>query len=288
MNWLKKLLCKWFKIGCPTPPSNDPITPCRSGLLFGYFGVQDGQMAEVGDHTNIAMIGSWGDWTTPEGRAALTDTMVRYAHEALAAGVNRIMFTVDWCLFTQTNPRKLLPEQTAVSRLVAFFDRLRTEGLDTHAFAWYLVDEPNIPEVNLSEQQMTSAIATFRGVANSAQFPSLNNLPIGVIYGGTHSGRPGIHSIDWAGIDNYGAPIFTNGEYDALVAQLVPGQYTILVPGGNDPWREDPVPFYNYAQTDPWALMIMPFKWFGNDGIGQNGMAPQYRTVGQLVKTATP
>lgn len=288
MNWLKKLLCSLFRIGCPKPPPPAPPGPSRPGLLYGYFGTQDGQIAETADHINLVHIGAWGDWSTPEGREAMMADMCRWAHEALAGNVHRLMFTLDWCLFTQTNPRKLLPEATAVQRLTTFFTRLMNEGLTANTYSWYLVDEPNISEVNLSPAQLQTAIDTVKGVANSQVFPGLANLPFAAIYGASNGAYPGVQLFDWAGFDNYGAPIFTDGQYQHFKSQLRPGQKTILVPGGGDPWRENPEPFYNESQADTDVILIMPFKWFGTDGIGANGMAPAYRAVGQRIKVATP
>lgn len=288
MNWLKKLLCSLFRIGCPNPPPPAPPGPSRPGLLYGYFGTQDGQIAATADHIDLVHIGSWGDWTTPEGREAMMVEMCRWGHEALAAGVHRLMFTLDWCLFTQTNPRKLLPEATAVQRLTAFFNRLATEGLDANTFAWYLIDEPNIPEISLSPAQLQTAIAEVKATANNQAFAQLSNLPIVAIFGASNGAYPGVQLFDWAGFDNYGAPIFTDGQFDSFAAQLAPAQKIIIVPGGGDPWRENPLPFYDKAQADQRIILIMPFKWFGTDGIGNNGMAPQYQAVGQRIKVTTP
>lgn len=283
MSWFQKLMCKWFKIGCPAPPPAPP-GPSRAGLLYGYFGTQDGQIAATAPHVDIVHIGAWGDWTSPAGRDVMMADMVRWGHEAVSGGVNRLMFTLDWCLFTQTTPKKLLPEATAVQRLTAFFDRLTFEGLDTHAFAWYLVDEPNITENNLSETQLTTAIATVRSITSYTQ---LNNIPIAAVYGHTGS-YPGVQLFDWTGFDDYGAPIFTNGAYNSFVSLLTAAQKTIILPGGGDPWREDPASYYNKAQADTRVVMIMPFKWFGTDGIGANGMAPTYTATGMRVKATTP
>lgn len=281
MNWFKKLLCKLFRIGCPTPPQ-PPATlpPCRPGMLFGYYGVQDGDIAQYHDNVNCVLIGSWGDWTTPQGRADLTNIMVGYAQEAVAAGITRLIFTLDFCLFTPTNPRQLLPEAVSVQYLTAFFQRLTTEGLMPHVAGWYTIDEPNIPEINLSAASIESANALIRAADPTGRL-------LFCIYGGTGN-YPGVQSFDVVGIDNYGAWIFGNGQYNQLLAQLTPAQRTIYVPGGADPWREDPDAFYMQAQGDPRCLLIMPFKWFGTDGIGVNGMAPKYNAVGALVRAANP
>lgn len=289
MNWFQKLLCKLFRIGCPPSPPPGPPPPCRQGLLFGYFGTQLGQPAQTMDHVNLAHIGSWGDWSTPQGRADLMDAMVMQAHQAVSSGITRIMFTIDWCLLTPTNPRELLPESTAVSFLTTFVRRIIGEGLAPYTYAWYVVDEPNIPEVALSAAEVTTICTLVRTVTNGSPVES---LPLCTTYGTGNNDRPGIDMFDWVGIDNYGANVTTNGQYAALVAHLRPDQHTVLIPGGSDPWREDPRTYYDWAQGDQRVVWIMPFMWFsptgGNDAIDHNGMAPQYQAIGRLVKAATP
>lgn len=289
MNWFQKLLCKLFRIGCPPSPPPGPPPPSRPGLLFGYFGTEAGQPTATKDHVNLVHIGSWGDWTTPQGREDLMVNMLALAHEAVNNGVTRIMFTIDWCLLTPTNPRQLLPEATAVSYLHTFISRIIAEGLQSYAYAWYVVDEPNIPEVNLSTQQVQSICDLVRTITAGSPVEA---LPLVTTYGVGNNNRPGIQSFDWVGIDDYGSNVITNGKYAALVNLLRPDQHTVLIPGGSDPWREDPRTYYDYAQTTQRVVLIMPFMWFsptgGNDAINHNGMAPQYQTIGRLVKTATP
>jgi hypothetical protein len=105
------------------------------------------------------------------------------------------------------------------------------------------------------------------------------------------NGTPGIGSFDWCGFDNYGTPIFTNGDYDRFVAKLTPNQRVTLVPGGADPWRDNPAPFNAKAQSDSRVVLILPFLWMDNPdptNIEHNGMAPQYRAVGAPIKAAYP
>lgn len=284
MNWLKKLLCKWFHIGCTPPVPPGPLPPCRPGLLFCYYGTQAGEAAETGDHVNMVHVGAWGDWTTGQGRLDMTNEIITFAHAAVAAGVHRIMFTLDWCLLAQTNPRQLLPESTAVVYLQAFYQRIIDEGLAPYVYAWYIVDEPNIPEINLSGAQLETINALVRASTNGTVFA---NLPLAAIYGPATTYQ-GVQSFDWVGIDNYDEYPFDNGQYQHLVSQLKPTQKTFLVPGGGSPWKQDPRPYYYYAQGDQRVIMLMPFKWFDPDGIVNNGMAPAYREVGRAIKTATP
>lgn len=281
MNWFKKLLCKIFGIGCPPAPSPDPTPgPSRPGLLFGYYGMQPGDAAQIADHVNVAHFGAWGDWTVP-GRSWLIDSIVALGHEAVTAGIHRLIFTLDFCVFTQTEPRQLLPQSTAIQYLTDFRDRLQSEGLLQHVIGWYPIDEPNGHGIELSAQQITDANQTIR-------YALQDSLPLYCVYTANNGAYPAIGTYNVAGFDNYGAPIFTDGEYDNLRNQLSSSQTSIILPGGGDPWRESPWPFYNHAQTDMKVSLLMPFKWFGTDGIGVNGMAPVYRQVGQLIKAANP
>lgn len=276
MSWFTNMRRKIG--GCPP----DPVPGgSRPGITYCYFGTQVRDPAATADHVNMAMIGSWGDWNVP---AFMYQMNADFFEEIITAGINKVMITLDWCLFTQTSPRHPLDNNTCVSNLISFFDFLRDENYLSLVQAYYLIDEPDIHENGLNNEQVINAAQRVRDVLNAYQ-PAMAKGPICVIYG-PNNNYPGITAIDWAGFDNYGAPIFSNGQYDGLKSQLRPDQKTIIVPGGNDPWREDPQPFYDKAQDDTQVGMIMPFKWFGSDGIGVNGMAPQYRAVGTKIKVA--
>jgi hypothetical protein len=259
-------------------------TPCRTPLRYAFYGTQDDQVARTKDFVNLVHVGAWGDWVTQQGRADLLNTIVGFGQQAKAAGLP-LMFTCDWCLFTQTNPRHNLPRDNAVGFMIEFCDRLRDEGLIDSVVAWYPIDEPNIHEIGLSPQQIFDANAVVRDVT---QHYTDGIKPLAVIYGASSGHYPGIEGYDWCGMDNYGSPIFDNGQYLHLVNQLNDKQKTIIVPGGANPWREDPLPFYEHAQTDTRVIMVMPFLWFSGDGIGSNGMAPQYQHVGNMIVETNP
>lgn len=271
MNWLRNFLCKHFGIWCShSEPMPETLPPCKAGLEFGYYG------GGGFDHSTVAHIGSWGDWSE-EGRAALIDTIVAQGHDAIAHGVTKLIFTLDFCLFTQTNPRQVLVPSVSIQYLSEFFKRLQDEGLWQYVYAWYPVDEPNIPEIDLDPDELYVVTSRIRALDP--------DRPLLCIFGWVNGRFPGIESFDWVGFDNYGAPIFDNGMYDALLDSLHPKQKTILVPGGASPWREAPYRFYKEAQR-PEVALIMPFIWVTPDGIEVNGMAPEYRKVGLAVRGA--
>lgn len=281
---LKKFLeitCKWFGVGCVTPtPTPTPVPgTSRPGLLFGYYG--GGNANEFADHCNMVHVGSWGDWVTPQGRINLTQSMINQMRAARDNGIHRIMITLDWCLFTPA-PLHLLPRDTAIPYLITFFDTLRAAGVITMVHAIYTVDEPDV--MGLNGMEVGEANQAIRDVI--FHYPELKGKPLVVTYG--VEGTPGIGSYDWCGYDDYGTGV---SGYNNFAAKLLPEQKVVLVPGGADPWREDPVNFNNKAQAETRVALIMPFIWRDDAGVKSihtNGMAPAYAAVGKPIKVANP
>lgn len=300
LDTLKKLLCKWFGIGCPSSPTGPTPTPTgptaptgptptptpSRSLLYGYYA--GGVVPEFADHCNLLFVGSWGDWQSIQGRINITTQFITQMQAARANGINRVMIVLDWCLFmSPTPPLQLLPMQTRQTLLIKFFDDLRAAGVIDLVHAIYTVDEPDVN--GISNEDMNTANAAVREI--TVHYPELAGKPLVVVYG--VNGTPGLYSFDWAGFDNYGTPIFTNGEYDQFVAKLNANQKVIIVPGGSNPWQDNPAPFMAKAQADPRVALIMPFMWFdanpgGTGGIRDNGMAPAYRAVGTAIKVGNP
>lgn len=285
MSWLRNTMRKLA--GCPDPtpdPGPAPDAPCRVPLKFCYFGTQNGDIVATQNHVNMVHIGAWGDWTTPQGRDVMVTQAIDWLREARTADLPA-MITVDFCLWAQTNPRIMLPLETSRTYLDQYFSAIRSEGLLEQVVAFYVVDEPNIPEVNIGAQDLGNAVSWLETIA-SFYWPQ--PLPTCAIYGWVNNGNDwrGVQHFDWVGCDNYGMDVSQIGA--RVLQQLAPPQKLVVVPGGGNPWREDPQPFYDYAQAQPRVIMIMPFKWFGSDGIGQNGMAPQYQAIGSKVKETNP
>lgn len=305
MATIKQLLCKYFNIGCPAPTgptaptaptgptaATGPTTPTAPTgpissrqLNFGYYGgsATAAGIADFANHCNFLHIGSWGDWVSGQGRTNIIINFVDQMQSASLLGINRVMITADFCLF---DPQfKSLPEATARAYLRGFFDNLAGAHVMHMVTAIYTVDEPDVN--GMSDSAVTQANALLRSVM--AEYPSLIGKPLAVTYG--VNGTPGLRSYDWAGFDNYNTPIFTNGEYNNFVSKLSATQRVLLVPGGGDPWRDDPAPFAAKAQSDPRVILILPFIWradSGHPGISTNGMAPQYKAVGLPIKVANP
>ena len=276
MNWLQKQARALF--GCPPCPK----CPGERVLEYCYYGLSLTDPPQITGHVTMAHIGSWYDWNNFPG---MLDYCVEYGNAAKAAGITRLMFTLDFCLFTPGNPKHSLHRDTQVQKLIKFADRIRDENLLDNIAAFYVIDEPNIPENNLSAQDVTLATYAIRDVFSHYV---LTMPKLAIIYGWNNGAFPGIAQLDMAGFDNYGAPIFSNGMYNHLKNQLTSKQKSIIVPGGSNPWRENPDPFYAFAQANQEVGMIMPFMWFDNppsvrNGIVSNGMAPAYTAVGNSV-----
>lgn len=238
----------------PIPNSGIRNPQPASALTYAYYGSVPGMIEQVVDHVTAVMVPPW------------TADQAPYFRAAHAAGLKIIWYPMpapDWY-------------QQAV-----YLDSL---GLLTNIAAIYPCDEPDI--------NVCPDPAEMRRL--QALFPALSAAKLAVIY--SASGRfPSIEVYDWVGVDDYGAGVSILATKVAdLRTRLRPDQKLILVPGGADPWRTPPLPFFNAALADDRVAMVMPFVWFdrtgpdGGAGINRNGLADQYRAIGLQIKQLPP
>lgn len=151
----------------------------------------------------------------------------------------------------------------------------RGQGLLDAIAYLYPADEPDLthgPLAILEASARARRIAAEVGIA-----PRL-----AVIYAGAND-FPGVESFDVIGLDDYQKGANVLGDYQRLRSVLAPHQRLMLVPGGADPWRQDPAPFFAYARANGDVEMVTPFLWspdFADRGVGlgieHNGMALSY------------
>lgn len=221
------------------PSVSGPIVPppsLRSDILVGYYGDCPTCAMETADHTNL-YFAFFGD---------------RFAglRQARAAGFTRFCLGL-WEAY--------LPD--AESQVRSTLTNLNNAGLLGGIECLYPTDEPRE-----SDAAVTAKNAMIRRVAG--EFPALAGIKLAVIYA---SARPGIASYDWVGFDDYNAGCAVlGGAYDELKAALRPDQRILLVPGGADPWRQDPACFAARAHADPQVVAVVPFIWFdqADRGVG--------------------
>jgi hypothetical protein len=252
--------------GGPDNVQPEPET-LRTDLLYGYYLSFDNQTAETRDHVNLVHEGNWF------GSAPTIASMAAHG-KATMLDLNQTVY--------QGNDVRADAEQ----RLVALFDALRASGVLAQVVALYPIDEPQA-----SAGTVEAANALIRRAASG--YPELSGVKLAVIY--DLRGTPGIATYDWIGLDHYpsGADILTSSHWKSIVASLRPGQRTLLVPGGGDPFQQDPEPFRRYAHNNAHVVGILPFMWARQHpsevaGIGTNGMAPQYRALGLQLTGGAP
>jgi len=255
--------------GTPTPPV---IGPSRRGLYFGYFGgAQD--VDDISGHSNMLFEPCWGgiDVGIANMKKAKLPTILV---------VSDALFGLD---------RLYLGSDIAKQYLREGFAKLRAEGVLSWVMGIYPIDEPDISP-QLSEESLRTCITDVKAVM--AEFVEIASAKLVVTYGGGENYKA-LDMFDWIGFDDYGpgAGIFApGGKYDRLKSRLRPDQRLTLFPGGADPWRCDPLPFYTKAQEDFQVLCIIPFIWHdqwantSNLGIKSNGLAPYYIAVGDAIK----
>ena len=148
--------------------------------------------------------------------------------------------------------------------------KVKAQGGLHHIIAMYPQDEP--AENGLNEAQ---TVAKFESARTAARAVGLNPPPpIMVCYG--RKGTPGIANADIIGLDDYG-----QGPIKLPLSR--PDQRLFYIPGGCNPWREDPVAFAEAALADPAAWGVVSFiwidQWGGTQhlGVRSNGMADRHR-----------
>jgi hypothetical protein len=239
--------------------------------LYGYFGVgSPEQIVRTSAHVSFVHVMDWGDWDSTEGREAIKQQQIAYMQEARARGVKSFVVTVGFLAFdSQRHYRGSAQTITAVK---AYLDQLAALDLSRDVIAIYVLDEPDI-DPPVDDRTMAQA---FNDVRAAWPGPKL-----AVIYG--DHGTPGIAAADWIGHDDYGRGAGVLDRMPAIRAD----QRWIVVPGGADPWRQDPSPFVSRADSDPRIAVVMPFVFFDRKdergvtfkGIGSNGMLPQYEAA---------
>lgn len=239
----------------PLPPTSPPRE-----ILYGYYASCDSCNAEMARHVNLIHVPNWSD----------LNTTIRYLSEARTYGVKNILLGVPQLYHA--------PDPEAVLR--AFFTTLRGANALTNISALYPQDEPDLKKI--PAETVIAKNALLRRVM--AEFPELAATRLAVIYTNFRQ-WPGIESYDWVGFDDYpaGEKVFAaGGLYEALKARLRPDQRILLVPGGADPWQQDPAEFFAKAIEDPQVVAVLPFIWYDfadkdvGKGIRSNGMARVY------------
>lgn len=137
--------------------------------------------------------------------------------------------------------------------------------------AVYPVDEPNI---NGCDQAILSRISSL-------------GYPLFTIYAPTKYGNGCTSYFDIIGLDDYEvSPQQVFGELETL-GRLNPSAKLAVVPGGANPWKQDPKPFFEYAKSNPRVILILPFLWStfpqAPVGIRDNGMAQTYQNLGKEI-----
>jgi hypothetical protein len=218
------------------------------------------------------MAPDWGDWNIANYDAFRTAQIVMQLQEAKARGVKEAWVMVGFLVFSQTpgcTEMCVAPRADGMARLAAFKMQLDAVGLADMVTALYPLDEPE--SHGLSDAQLVQVLQQMK-----ATWPGPK---LAVFYSSNPHGYPGLSQYDLAGRDDYDAG---PGALDN-VPPVKGAQKLLVIPGGADPWRANPQPFYDYAMAHPNVYAIVPFVWFDrgvDKGIRSNGTAAQYIALG--------
>lgn len=256
------------------PITPAPPTPLRTDLLYGYFAGCVDDIIEQADHVNLywatGMCSSSGTW------------FLDMAHElttAKAAGIRNVVITM-W-------PNMVWGPGARDEAKFQFQHLAATGALDGWStIVVYPQDEPERSRQPsgepINDDLMTAANVAIR--AAMATVPQLAGAKLGVIYNCATLQPPGLKTFDWVGCDAYEAGC--GAASGTVIFALSPAQRVMVVPGGADPWRQDPACFLSYAETHPNVVAVIPFIWQtadGHTGIRENPTRPLYCAAGRTI-----
>lgn len=244
-------------------------TTLRTNISYGYYISDNNTPQEVSDHVNFIM---------EHNASTLDDLVAKLKSYSLP-----VVLTITQECFGDMNSTTL--SNTLEDNLKKTFDRLKSEGLLSRVTTLYPIDEPD--GRNISNEVMLECLKRVKAVAS--QYAELANVKYAVIYS-THMTYPGITEYDIVGMDKYGvgSNVLISKEFKRMLELMNDNQRYILVPGGADPWRQDPEAFRRHAHSDPKCLAIVPFLWIdyyennqNNLGIKNNPMKDKYIALGK-------
>ena len=244
-------------------------TVLRKDLHFGYYLSSEDSIAAVATHSSFIFEPNWG-------------TISGLIRRVQSHGLPVVLCVTREC-FGDFDSSELSPHIGA--NLRALFDALRKDSVLDRIAVIYPIDEPDGRHV--SHETMSICAQTIKSIA--AEYAELANVKLGVIYS-THMTYPGIDEFDIIGLDKYGmgSNVLISKEFKELNKRRQPHQKIILVPGGAEPWKQNPEAFERYAHLHPEVIGIIAFLWIDYTengetfkGIGSNGMAQTYVELGK-------
>lgn len=263
-NWKKWWHRKDITVPAPTTKRGD--------LYFGFYGSGLGQIAETRGSVNLYMESQW------HGLEVAVEN-IRSAGVAVMLDVSQQVF------YREQANNKFRVRTDATEQLSKLFDRLRDEGLLHTIKVVYPVDEPN--NTVGDEAELRAAVRIIRLVCD--QYAELRGYKLATTYAADKK-FIAMELFDWVGFDDYDmkSSVLTCKQYKDLVADLMPDQRTMLIPGAA--YGQDPTPFVNYAQTNAEVAAVLSFLWcderqfdVGAPGARSNGLAQAYLSAGKSV-----
>jgi hypothetical protein len=249
----------------PTPPNPAPL-PQQYEASFGYFMGNAADLPLYQDHVGYVFTNDWGNWDTAQDW--LENQTLLELQNAQQFGIKKAIVSVGFLVFDSKYNYK------GTQYLIEFKGRLENLGISDMVETFYVLDEPDLAmRKGLTVAALKAACAGLRQV-----FPEVKLM---TIY--SNSGQyPAITAFDIVGKDDYGKGTGVLSEMPPITSN----QWYAIVPGGADPWKQDPTQFYQWSLSHPvkYIIAFLFSDYSGGKGIGNNGMLPVYKALGQKIK----
>lgn len=233
---------KYTDIVVPTP------TTYKKDLYFAYYACTGEQARETLDCVNMF-------WESQFDGLAKTLENIKLMARPTLVDLNPQCFIRD----ATRSGKNFYFDEDCEQKVTALFNAMREADVLKYIKWFCVIDEPNtnVPD----EAMIVRALDTVKRVM--LNYPELVDIKFVCIYAPGKEPQIGSRLFDIVGFDDYDkkSTIFSDGTYDAMRAKLLPGQKTLIVPGGA--FGQDITPFVNIAHNYSEVVMIIAFTWLG-------------------------
>lgn len=244
--------------------------PHQNIAKVGFFMGNPEDLDKYAGDVDYVFTNDWGNWDTYQFQ--LTQNALLELQHAKQLGVKEGIVSMGFLVFDS----KYQVKKDAILYLQNFKTQLEALGLDSMVKTFYVIDEPDlqIKKHNLTEVNLIAGIHAIKYV-----FPDIKLM---VIY--SNSGNfPAKDLFDFVGLDDYGAGDGALKELPVINAN----QAYVIVPGGANPWKQDPTPFVEFSKQHDVAYIVafLYSDYSNNKGIGTNGMYPAYQKAFNSIRS---
>lgn len=263
-----------------------PMPARRPGIYYGYYGVlSDDQIERTRNHTNLL----WAiPWHHSKQHLDRCKADILAAKQPTFLDLNAPFFATDFEIEKDTI-KDVVIDDSCEQRIETWLRDLEAAGALKYVVGIVMMDEFNLR--GFTRSMVIDCLNRIKRVID--KFPILSDVKYVVTYG-AGAEFVGFDLFDYIGFDAYhynSAILRTDGPYVKRVRRnLTSKQRTLIYPGGYSAYKQDPIPFVNFAFRNHEVIGIIPFCWGGSTEVhgftgikDDENMVNAYTAAGRIV-----